>query len=245
MSAAERALSVLTLFINSDGALTAQQVAASMAMPLATAYRHLGLLKRMGFVTDLGRDGGFALGPAAFRMAERVGQTSYLSSVAVPEMQRLSRETEESVGLMRLVGGQIQCLEMVESAQPLRCSFVKGGLNTLNRGATAQAILAFMDAGLRGRILRQLGQPGLLSAEEILAVQATGHAESEGEVDAGVWGVSAPIYSAPGRFEGCVTLMAPAVRVADRRAGLIASLAAHARNITDQLSSTTNQQETL
>ncbi len=59
-------------------------------------------------------------------------------------MMQLSRTTQESVGLIVAVNGQVICLEIIESTQSLRCSFEKGRALPLRAGALAKSLLAFM-----------------------------------------------------------------------------------------------------
>lgn len=140
-------------------------------------------------------------------------------------MQELVLATDEGVGLMIPVGREVVCLEMIESGQPLRCSYASGRSQPLAHGASAKALLAFMDEGQRAAMVRaNLADPDARQAllGDLAAVRKRGFAESEGEVDAAVWGVSAPILAASGRLEAGLSLMAPAERARPRRDRLIA-----------------------
>ncbi|WP_314728205.1 IclR family transcriptional regulator domain-containing protein, partial [Bordetella pertussis] len=67
------------------------------------------------------------------------------------------------------------------------------------------------------------------------AIRAAGYAVSDSEVDAGVWGCSAPVFERPHQAAGSVTLMAPSTRVAERTANLINLTLAAAKRISSRL----------
>jgi DNA-binding IclR family transcriptional regulator len=224
MSGAERLLDVLVTVTTTDGPISAKRVSELAGIPLSSAYRHLTLLKERDFIVDLGRDVGYGPGPVCLRIAQTFDRTSHVRAAALPEMQKLSLHTQESVGLMKALGAEVFCLEMIESPLSLRCSFSKGRSQPLTRGASAKALLAFLPNTVREEVCARLqGNENARSAllRDLTAVRARGYAESEGEVDAGVWGVSAPIFSHGERLEGSISLMAPSTRVGGRRDDLI------------------------
>lgn len=239
MSGTERLLDVLIAVATAPEPLPAKRIGELAGIPLSSAYRHLALLKDRGLVADLGRDVGYGPGPICLRMAWNFDRSSQVLAMALPEMQKLSLRTQESVGLMKAVGLDVLCLEMIESPQSLRCSFSKGRSQPLIRGASAKALLAFLPEPVRDEVLDRLiggrkpEQAILLG--ELDTIRARGFAQSEGEVDAGVWGVSAPIFSPGGRLEGGISLMVPSMRVGDRAPTLTEETVAAARTISARL----------
>jgi DNA-binding IclR family transcriptional regulator len=107
------------------------------------------------------------------------------------------------------------CLDMVESEQSLRCSFEKGRSVPLRAGASAKCLLAHLPDGARDMVL-QAQYPDAARREAalaaLLAIRQAGYAMTAGEVDPGVWGVSAPLFGAARRAVGALTLMAPVTR---------------------------------
>jgi len=61
----------------------------------------------------------------------------------------------------------------------------------------------------------------VVAMAELEAIRESRHAVTEGEVDVGVWGVSAPIVTDNGRLQGTLSLMAPALRIPGREKELI------------------------
>lgn len=225
MPSAERVLEVLETVATAKAPLSAKQVSELAGLPLSSAYRHLAALKDAGFIVDLGREIGYGPGPVCMRIAQSFDRTSHVLAVAFPEMQRLSLRTQESVGLMKALGTDVYCVEMIESPLSLRCSYSKGRSQPLSRGASAKALLAFLPQSVQDEVCDRLlagsadTRSGLV--RELKTIRANGYAESEGEVDPGVWGASAPIFSPGDRLEGSISLMIPSTRVGNRREELV------------------------
>lgn len=221
----DRLLQLLVELARAGSPMQAKELAQRARQPLSTAYRHLETLKTWGLVADLGRNEGIALGPTCMLIARYFDRPEHLVTVARPAMQELALATGESVGLMAAVGREVVCLEMIESAHPLRCAYAPGRSQPLARGASAKALLAFMSEGQRAAVIEvNLTEADVRQAllDELATVRSTGFAESEGEVDAAIWGVSAPILAASGRLEAALSLMAPAERARPQRERLIA-----------------------
>ena len=221
----DRLLQILVELAREGRPMQAKELAQRAGQPLSTAYRHLETLKAWGLAADLGRSEGVALGPACMLIARYFDRPEHLLNTARPVMQELVLATDESVGLMVAVGREVVCLEMIESGQPLRCSYAPGRSQPLARGASAKALLAFMAEGQRAAVVREnIADPGARQAllGELASVRERGCAESEGEVDAAIWGASAPILAGSGRLEAALSLMAPAERARPRRDRLVA-----------------------
>ncbi|HCW20743.1 MAG TPA: IclR family transcriptional regulator, partial [Achromobacter sp.] len=137
------------------------------------------------------------------------------------------------------VKDQAVCLDMVESQHPLRCSFTKGRGLPLARGASAKSLLAFMpQARLQTALAYLAAEAGVDAArlaDELETIRAQGYAVTDSEVDAGVWGVSVPIFQRPNQAVASITLMAPSTRAAQRPQVLIDLTVGAARRISDRL----------
>ena len=237
VATSERSLMVLSVIARHGKPITVRKLKELTGLPQSTLYRHLLPLKKWGLVQE--QDNLYAPGPLSVQLAWGFDHTSYLLSHAQPEMQQLARKCGESVGLMVAVNDQVTCLDMVESEQSLRCSFSKGRSHPLSRGASAKAVLAHMPMRLADKIIqRQLqGQAEeiALLQTELSTIRTQGYAVSEGEVDWGVWGVSAPVFCKPGQAAGAITLMAPAIRAAEKQAALITATVQTAATISERL----------
>lgn len=236
---ADRVLYLLATLARSDSPLSIAALAEKTGMAPSTLYRQVALLKRWGFVAE--HDNAYGPGPLCVQLAWGFDQSSYLIQEAQRDMAALAGEAGETVGLLVAVKDQAVCLDMVESQHPLRCSFVKGRGLPLARGASAKSLIAFMPPVRQEATLAQLFQtPGLDKAAllaELETIRQQGYAVTDSEVDAGVWGVSAPIFQRVNQSVASITLMAPSTRAANRTQALIAMTVNAAQRISRRLQS--------
>jgi DNA-binding IclR family transcriptional regulator len=229
LSTVDRALSVLAVLARHGSALSAIDLVKKTGLSQSTLYRQLAALKKWGFALEV--DGRYAPGPLSLQLA--------LGFDARADMWVLAQQTQESVGLIVAVNGQAICIDMIDSQQSLRCSFEKGRSVPLHKGASAKCLLAHLPSRDLSALLQPLmgdGSPeniGFLA--ELAAIRKAGFVVSDGEVDPGVWGVSAPLFSLGRRPVGVLTLMAPSVRVENNHSPLIQMTVITAARITRSL----------
>lgn len=240
---AERVLYVLATLARLERGATIAELTRHTGLAQSTLYRQLSLLKRWGFVID--RQNEFAPGPMCVPLAWGFDQSSFLIRESHDKLVEMSRASGESMGLLMAVKDQVVCLDMVESTHSLRCSFVKGRSLPLHKGASAKALLAFMSPAQRAAALEHLdgdnqfdGDARAALEHQLAAIQGQGYATSSGEVDAGIWGVSAPVFQQPGKNAAAViTLMAPGSRTDGREQFFIDMTVRGAAHISSRLQS--------
>jgi DNA-binding IclR family transcriptional regulator len=239
----ERVLQVLACVARHGQALSARELVEQTGLPLSTLYRQLAPLKKWGLVQEHAQSGLYEPGPLAVQLARAYDQHSWLMTAAREELSDLLQKSGESVGLLAYVNGQVICLDMQESQQALRCSFSKGRANSTVRGASAKALLAFLPAAIQQSLIEQnfleeepqfaLKRQDLLS--QLQGIRKLRYATSENEIDLGIWGVSAPVFSGKDKLEATLSLMAPAQRTRDRQPELITMTLAAADRLSRKL----------
>lgn len=238
VASADRVLQVLALLAQRGQPLTAAELMAETGLARSTLYRQLARLKHWGFVLE--SDGGYAPGPLSLQLALGFDMASHLVRQAKPDMHALAQQSHESVGLVVAVNDSVICMDMIDSQHALRCSFEKGRSVPLRGGASAKCLLAHLPAAVRATLLDREWGAGTVeraTAEaELQAIVQVGHATSVGEVDAGVWGVSVPLFSAPRQAVGAITLMAPISRAHGQEATLTGMTVVTAARISRHLS---------
>jgi DNA-binding IclR family transcriptional regulator len=217
----DRALRVLSVLAQSKSALTAAQLVQATGLSQSTLYRQIAMLRRWGFVME--SDGRYSPGPVSVQLASGFDGNSDLVMAARADMRALAQQSHESVALVTAVNDRVVCLEMIDSEHSLRCSFDRGRSVPARDGASAKCLLAHMPAEQRDALLDAFGEPPeqrARRASELDAIREAGFAVTQGEVDAGVWGASAPLLAANRRLRGAITLMAPLTRVEGMEAAL-------------------------
>lgn len=238
VSAVDRALVVLATLAQHGSALTATDLLRKTGLSQSTLYRQLASLKRWGFVLEV--EGRYAPGPLSLQLALGFDMASHLVQHARADMLALAQQSQESVGLVVALNGQAICIDMIESRQALRCSFEKGRSVPLQKGASAKCLLAHLPEGALNASLEANpvddGRPLPEVLAELSAIRQAGFVVSNGEVDPGVWGVSAPLFGMGQRAVGALTLMAPSVRVQAKHSPLIQMTVVTAARISRSLS---------
>lgn len=219
----DRVLQVLAVLAQQGRALSASELMERTGLARSTLYRQLVRLKRWGFVLE--DDGYYAPGPLSLQLALGFDLASHLVRQARSCLQALAQQSHESVGLVVAVNDKVICLDMVESEQSLRCSFEKGRSVPLGAGASAKCLLAHLPEAARNAVLDSRHGPGSTDRQtaqaELEAIRQAGFAVSSGEVDPGVWGVSAPLFGSARQAVGAITLMAPISRAQGQEQALI------------------------
>lgn len=234
----DRVLQVLAVLAQHGRAMSAQELMQKTGLARSTLYRQLNRLKEWGFVSEV--DACYAPGPLSLQLALGFDIASNVMRAARPEMEVLSRQSRESVGLIVAVNDRAVCLDMVDSPHSLRCSFEKGRSVPLRAGASARCVLAHLPELQRRAVLDILHAPGTDAWQQaddaLAAIREAGFATSAGEVDPGVWGVSAPVFAAPRHAVGAITLMAPISRVQGQESAFTQMTVVAAARISRQLS---------
>ncbi|MEJ7635498.1 IclR family transcriptional regulator [Aeromicrobium sp.] len=223
-STADRALTLLEMFTDDRLEVSAAEVAENLGVARSTAYRYLQTLVQSQFLSEDGR-GGFRLGMKVLQLARLARQGFGLSEMALPVMRELANEFHQTVLLTRQMGSAIICLEREESsAQYVRFSFERGSILSLNAGASAMVLLAWLPESQARELLttvklQRFTSTTLTDPDEILArlrlIKAEGHAFSVGEVDATSAGIAAPIFRPNGEVLAAVSVALVRSRVSD------------------------------
>ncbi|MFB2587027.1 IclR family transcriptional regulator [Herbiconiux liukaitaii] len=223
-STADRALTLLQMFDDGRLVISANEVAEDMGVARSTAYRYLQTLVQAQFLSEDGR-GGFRLGMKVLQLA-RLARKSYgLADVAVPAMRSLAAEFHQTTLLTKQSGNMIICLEREESpSQYIRLSYERGTLLTLNAGASALVLLAWLPEGEVRRLLasvelQRYTDATLTEPEDILKrlaeIREAGVGISYGEVDEAAMGVAAPVFGSDGRVVAAISIVLIQSRVSD------------------------------
>ncbi len=212
----ERALRLLMLPAKEGRPLTAREMSRQLRMPVSTVYRYLSTLTEFGLIGRAHDDGQYSIGPSAVTLWMAFRRNFDLASVARPLMERLCQETQETVLLTIAVQNRAVCIEAVESPQPIRYSFRPGVEQPLYAGASAKALLAFLEQSRMEEVFAEarVRAPHLYASlpEAVRRIRVDGYAVSESEVDPGACAVGVPIFGEGDVLEGALSVVAPVFR---------------------------------
>jgi len=241
----EKCVQILSLFADSP-VLQVSEIAEKMGQPRSTAYRYVAALKANHLVEEADTGPGYRLGPKILELAASMSRRP-LRDVAKPYLERIGRETGETIILHGFRDQVGVCLEKVDGNQTLRVSYDRGDIHPLHASATGKAILAHLDRKEQKRIIKEVGleaftpttitDPDILE-KELEAIRELGFSESHGEAIEGTRGIAAPIFSFSGRVVASIGASVPEHRgKGDDRKLLIQWLTEAADQITQELTS--------
>lgn len=204
--------------------MNVREISESTGIPTSAVYRQLDTLIGAQLVQRSSRRGRFCCGPESLRLAESYRREALTSRAITTQLQRAAERSGELAAYLIPSGAEALCVGSAEGRHILRCSYSPGRAQPLTRGASALAILAFLTPAESRAVLdelqvQQAGRQTLL--RQIEHVRSRGYAISDGELDDGVWGASAPVFTKSSTLAGVVTLMAPSVRAEQRGDELI------------------------
>ncbi|EKT64572.1 IclR family transcriptional regulator [Providencia burhodogranariea] len=237
MNSTNRALNILSYITTSSVPVTPQVISKSLNIPVSTVYRLLTILINWEFVTYAKQYGTYTIGAQSIKTQEKYYDYSLLMNSSKLELQVLSKKTQETVAIITSNLCETICVDMIESSQTLRCSFVIGRGNTLIKGASAKTLLAFRNKDYQSLVFetleQQLQQPESIQQlkQALTQIHQQGYGVSLSEIDDGVLGVSAPIFKGNDVI-AVISVMAPEFRSTHRIDEFISECRQAADNIT-------------
>lgn len=238
----ERAADVLLLFARLPGQqLGVTEIANELGLSKPAVHRILSSFRNKGVVELDPATRRYGLGPVIVSLALTYLDNLDVRTVARPELERLSAETDETATLSVRIGASRVYVDQVTPNREVLMSVQIGVAHPLHAGASSKAFLAFLpDAEAEECLAGPLAavtpstvtDPAMLRAE-LRGVRARGWAQSLGERQAGAGSVAAPILDHRGIPVAVVSVCGPA----DRMAGEVDVCAARLLEATGKIAS--------
>lgn len=217
-----RSMDILFTLAEVETGLSISQLATAVDYPLSTVYRLLRELEQRGLVRRSG-EGTYGLGPALISLSRVALKqiAAELPSISLPFMQLLTQSTGETTILAVPSDLGAICVEIVLSPKPLHYGFEKGRILPYHAGATAVALLAYLDDMTVKRVIEAnkesyYADGGQVSPDALESVikrcRSEGYIVTRGEVDQGATGVGVPIFGQHGKLLAALTLAGPTDR---------------------------------
>ncbi len=228
--AVDRALAILLCFSREQPALSLTQIAQELRIPKSTAHRLLSTLESRWFVTRDHATGMYHLGYRFIEMASLVLQRVDLQEWVVPHLQRLSDECGETVDLAVLDGPHVVYLQVVEGSQRVKIAAAVGQRLPAYCTASGKAFMAYLPDHEVSKILgsgmirhtpnTRISLPDLY--EDLRMTRERGFAMSEGEYEADIHAVAAPILDGHAYPVAVIAVVGPSYRLPRQRMLMLA-----------------------
>jgi DNA-binding IclR family transcriptional regulator len=227
----EKTLRVLDLFTVERPSWSATEVARELEMPTATAHRIVRALEARSYLAKV--DSRYRLGFAAIDLGRRATASMDLRARLGGVLRELARTTAETALLTvydESRHGSL-CVDRIETTHSLRLTIEIGRVTPIHAGASAKALLAFLEQPIVDEILsRDLEAlaPGTVTDAKVLCgqldeIRERGWASSYEENNVGAWGLAAPIIVGE-RVVASIGFAAPTARHSDAAVRSLAKL---------------------
>jgi len=226
-------LQVLLLYDSDNHSLTALEISKRLGYSISKTYRLIRTMVQFDMLKENPQTASYSLGRAIIRLGLLAQKNFQLPGVAQPFMKELSLLTRETVILVGLEGTRGICLELVESAEPIRFSvFRPGWALPIYAGAAPKAIMAHLPENEWDRIISKglkrytpntITDPESLRAD-LRDIRQRGYAFSNQEAELDVWAVAAPILTGTGEPMAALAVAGPAFRLNKREVPALGKL---------------------
>lgn len=241
----ERAADVLMLFAGAPHrVLGVTEIAVTLGMSKTVVHRMLASLRNKGLVEFDPVSRKYGLGSAMIALGLMYLDGLDVRTVAAPELEALSRATDETATLSVRTGWSRMYVDQVIPDREVLMSVQLGVRHPLHAGASSKALLAFMsddevDQYLAGPLVAvtplTIVDKGRLN-QELQQIRRQGFSRSAGERQAGAGSVAAPVLDHRGQVVAVVSVCGPAERMAGDLAVCVEYLLAATGRIGNRLS---------
>jgi len=221
------------------------ELSRSLGMHKSTIHRLLTTLQGEGYVRQDPLTERYSLGLKILGLASGLSAHLDIRQHALPVMQELMAETQETVHLGVLSDYEVICLESVVSDRPNAIGSMAGKSTHAHVSSMGKAILAFSPEGVAGALVRSRGLPRLTPRTitdqeafdaELRKIRASRFALNDEEEAIGIRCIAAPIWDHRGLPVAALSVAAPAARLDTARLQTLADrLRERASDITGSL----------
>ena len=198
--------------------VSAGRLADLTGEPRSTVYRLLSSLQGLDMVEPGSRRGTYRLGLKLLRLGSAVVARFDERQAALPVMERLHEETEETVFLSIRRGYEAVCIERIDGRWVQSMALRLGGSLPLHVGAAPRVLLAFEPEAFWEEYVSS-GNLGLGTGETptskaalfraLEEVRETGCSISDEDVVAGMAAVGAPVFDHNGNVCAALSMSGP------------------------------------
>ena len=217
--AVERAIDILDAFSVERPALTVAELTRCVRLNRPTLYRMLSTLMQRRLVQLSGDPPRYRLDYGAARFAEAWSRSIEIGQTALPILEPLLHRFDETVALYLRRDNTRICAVELPSRQPLSYSRGLGHAESLRRGASGIAILAFLRGDEFETILAEERDPASARTlgRALAQARARGYALSRDHLIVGAQAIAAPVFDRTQAAVAALGLFGPAARFTPER----------------------------
>jgi IclR family transcriptional regulator, KDG regulon repressor len=233
VQAVDRAIDVLEAFDGSEET-SLNVICKRVGLNKSRTFRLLCTLARRGYVERTPNGQGYTLGLKLFERAAHFRRD--LKQCALPYMDRLRKEFNETVNLAVIHNGKLLYLNILESSRPFRMSAVVGSQMPILTTSLGKAMMAHLHDDEISLLLKNLPPADSRKLKkELDTIRERGYANDREENEPGVSCIGAPIFDESSKPAAAMSLSGPSGRILPREREMGAAIAHTCREISRQL----------
>jgi DNA-binding IclR family transcriptional regulator len=217
--ALDRAVQLASMVVQADAPVSFADLQEATGLAKSTTSRLLAALER-GDLVEREENGGYVAGSLFWLYAARHDPWEQLVRLARPAMQRVGRDTQESVHLSVLRGDHVVQVAQVDSQYLLGTRDwtqvdVPAHTSSLGKVFLAWGVLALTDEHLESLTPHTLTTRAALERDGVLA-RRRGYAVTVDELEEGLTGVAVPVRGIRGDVVAALGISGPTSRLDGR-----------------------------
>jgi len=209
----ETGLRLAALLASAGGALALKDLAAAARMPPPKAHRYLVSLIRAGLAEQDADSGRYRLGPLALDLGLAALNSMDVLRLGGEAVVALRAEIDETVMLTVWGNRGPVVVRWEESSHPIATNVRAGWVMPLTSSATGRLFCALLPAAMTAPLLRAelARRPAERArhASRMKDIQARRLSRVEGDLQRGIAGVAAPVFSQGGAMAAALTAVGP------------------------------------
>ncbi|QQK77819.1 IclR family transcriptional regulator [Salicibibacter cibarius] len=217
VNSVSRAIDILYCFDYETPSLKLSNISDKVQLSTSTVHRLLSTLEKKQMVIHDQQTQEYCLGPKLLLLSEVFLENMEIRKIALPELRKLNKETNETVELNIVEGGERVCIEQLPSTEVIR-NFVRvGSRNSLFESSSGKSLLANMEYEEINKIIEtEIGLfPHITEhklKQDLDDIKSQGYAVSIEERIPGAFSVSAPLKNHKGKLIAGITVAGPMQR---------------------------------
>ncbi len=237
-------LAILESFSVNEPELGISEISRRLALTKSTVHRLVVTLVECGYLAQDQSTKKYHLSLRMYEKGSVAVRHAGLHRVALSPLERLSRETGETVHLTVLGDGAVIHIQSIEGSQPLHASSRLGERAPAHCSAPGKVLLAyspestvtsFLAQGLPRITATTITDPAVFKAE-LMAIRTRGYSMDLEEYHEGIRCIASPVFDNSGNAVAAVALPAPTSRMSEARQKELAEMVvAVARHISEGL----------
>lgn len=216
-----RLLDILNLFTRAAPAWSSEDLIRSQGVSRSTGYRYIKALSDAGLLAAVS-NGHYILGPRIIQLDHQIRQCDPLYLASADVLEPLVAETGCAAQVCALFSSSVLCVRQVLAPDSPPNIMGRGQSRPLFLGAASKCILAYLRPhqlkSLYGKHAKTIAAAGLGADWDsfrtaLARIRNDGYVTTVGEVNPGIFGLSAPIFNSNGFILGSLGITTAATKI--------------------------------